>query len=75
MESHTAQAPTSEISSNVVSWASACAARDEARELVRSQSQSNGLEGTRYDQKSEKVRADDAHQQPSLRRAVVDSRL
>ena len=41
MESHTAQATTSEISSNLVSWASACAARDEARELVRSQSQSS----------------------------------
>lgn len=40
VESHVAQATTSEISSSVVSWASACAARDEARELVRSQSRS-----------------------------------
>jgi len=34
------QAPTSEISPSVVSWARACAARDDAKELVRSQSQS-----------------------------------
>ena len=40
VESHAEQATTSEISSGVVSWAGACAARDEARDLVRSQSQS-----------------------------------
>ena len=37
--SHTELASTSEISSKVISWADACEARDEARELVRSQSQ------------------------------------
>ncbi len=40
VESHAALSSASDISSTVVSWADACAARDEARQLVRSQSQS-----------------------------------
>ncbi len=40
VESHTAMSADSEISSNVIAWADACAARDQARELVRGQSQS-----------------------------------
>ncbi len=40
VESHTDLAPTSEIASGVITWANACAARDEAGELVRGQSQS-----------------------------------
>ncbi|MCE2456724.1 MAG: hypothetical protein J4G14_02775 [Dehalococcoidia bacterium] len=40
VESHTAMSSDSEISSNVIAWADACAARDQARELVRGQSQS-----------------------------------
>lgn len=39
VETHTALARTSEISSNVIGWATACAARDEAGERVRSQAQ------------------------------------
>ena len=40
VESHTATSE-SEISSSVIAWATACAARAQARELVRSQSQSS----------------------------------
>ena len=40
LESHTALSSTSEISTSVIAWADACAARDQVRELVRSQSQS-----------------------------------
>ena len=40
VESHTELSSTSAISSNVIAWANACAARDQARELVRGQSQS-----------------------------------
>ena len=40
VEEHTALSPTSDISSNVIAWANACAARDQARELVRIQSRS-----------------------------------
>ena len=40
VETHTALARVSEISSNVIGWATACAARDQARELVRGQIQS-----------------------------------
>ena len=40
LESHTALSSTSEISTSVIAWADACAARDQARELVCTQSQS-----------------------------------
>ncbi len=40
LESHTALSSTSEISTSVIAWADACAARDQATELVRTQSQS-----------------------------------
>ena len=40
VESHAPLSPTSGISSNVISWANACAARDQAGEVVRGQSQS-----------------------------------
>ena len=39
VETHTVLARTSQISSNVIGWATACAARDEAGERVRSQAQ------------------------------------
>ncbi len=41
VRSHTTTSPEPEISSSVIAWATACAARDQARELVRSQSQSS----------------------------------
>ena len=40
VQSHIELSPTSEISSDVIAWANACAARNQARELVSGQSRS-----------------------------------